>query len=182
VERLAREAVRSPRAFAALYDQHVTAVFQYCYRRLGNREMAEDVTSQIFIKALTGMSGYDGRPFRSWLFAIAHNAVVDAHRRRRPTRALDAALDVPDRAPTPEEHAIARDERQTLSVLLAALGPDQRAVVELRLAGLNGAEIGAVLERSPGAIKALHHRALTRLRGLLGVELGSRRVEDDHAR
>jgi len=117
------------------------------------------------------MPGYRGRSFRAWLFSIAHNTVIDLWRRQRPERPLDDAFHTPDTGPSPEEFALAGEARHTLRTYLVQLSPDQRTVVELRLAGLTGAEIAAVLGRSEGAVKLLHFRAINRLRALFGVQI-----------
>ena len=153
-----------PREFAPLYARYLDPVYRYCYRRLGSREAAEDATGAVFAKALAALPAYRDGSFRAWLFAIAHNVVADAHRRRRPEGPLAAAGDPVDRAPTPEELALAAEERRSVRDLLATLPPDQRRVLELRLAGLTGAEIAAALGRSVAAVKMLQLRAMTRLR------------------
>jgi RNA polymerase sigma-70 factor (ECF subfamily) len=158
---------RDPREFTPLYEHYLAPVYRYCYRRLGNREAAEDATSQIFIKALSSIGSFDGRSFRAWLFTIAHNVVIDTYRKRRLNHSLDAALDLPDSRPTVEETIVSRDQRSQIRDLLETLPDDQRTVVELRLAGLTGEEIAEALGRSRGAIRALHFRAVARLRALL---------------
>lgn len=173
---LVARAKADPRAFAALYDRYVDPVYRYCWRRLGSREAAEDATGLVFVKALTALPAYrqDGRSFRSWLFAIAHNAVVDDVRGRRPVRPLaDAAL-VVDRDADPEADALRGEAGRTIRDLLARLPPDQTRVLELRLAGLTGAEIAAVLGASPGAVRVAHHRAAARLRAIWDLDEGAR--------
>jgi RNA polymerase sigma-70 factor (ECF subfamily) len=167
---LVTRAGHDPRAFALLYRRYVDAVYRYWYHRLGSREAAEDATSQIFTKVLAALPGYSAaRPFRSWLFAIAHNVVVDLYRARRDEHPLDNAAEMLDTARSPEELALAAEETQLLRGLLAALTPDQARIIELRLAGLSEVEIGRVLGRSPGAVRAVQFRALSRLRSLLGI-------------
>lgn len=166
---LARRARRDPEAFAVLYTRYVDSIFRYTYRRLGTREQAEDATSQVFHKAYSSLGRFQGGSFRAWLFTIAHNVVIDSYRRGRPSWSLDDASEIPDRERSPEELAIAADERRTLHECVRLLAPDQRRVVELRLAGLTGAEIAQVLDRNVGAVKMLQHRAMTRLRELMGA-------------
>lgn len=176
---LIARATRDPQAFALLYRQYLDPVYRYCYHRLGSKEAAEDVTSQIFAKALAALSAYHGeRPFRSWLFAIAHNAIVDAHRARRLHQPLDSANDVRDPSSSPEDLILSDEGEQTVQMLLAALTPDQARVIELRLVGLTEVEIARVLGRRPGAIRALQFRALIRLRSLLGVGTESKESAD----
>jgi RNA polymerase sigma factor (sigma-70 family) len=147
---LVASAKHDPRAFAPLYARYFDPVYRYCYRRLGSPEAAADMCAQIFTKAIAALPGYrEGRTtFRSWLFTIAHNVLVDELRTRHPTAALEAALHIVDPATSPEESALSAETSQTVGELLAQLPPDQRRVMELRLAGLTGPEIGLGERRS----------------------------------
>ena len=160
------------RAFAALYDTYVDPVYRYCFRRLGSREMAEDATSLVFAKALAALPSYhdDGPSFRSWLFAIAHNVITDVLRAQRRDLPLTALVDLASHRPTPEEEAVRTEEQQTVRALLALLPAGEARLLELRLAGLSGAEIAAVLGMTPGAVRVAHHRAIAHLRALLADE------------
>lgn len=177
-----------PRAFTALYERHCDAVYRYCHVRLGSRELAEDATSETFLKALAGLATYrttdhpGGREgsFVAWLFGIARNVVVDQHRRRRPTSPIDAAGDPADPGLTPEEQALARAEGERLRAAMRALTSEQRAVLDLQLAGLTGEEIARALGKSPGAVKMLRFRAVERLREhLTEAESRPEEVRDD---
>jgi RNA polymerase sigma-70 factor (ECF subfamily) len=162
-------AVADPAAFAPVYEFYVDAVFRYCRRRVTDTETAADLTSQIFIKVITALPAYTARPnrssFRSWLFTITRNHVIDAARTRRPASPL--ATDVVTSGRSVEEHGIDADIRQRLDSALASLTEAQRQVVELRLAGLTIPEIAQVLGMREAAAKSLQFRAFTRLRQLL---------------
>jgi RNA polymerase sigma-70 factor (ECF subfamily) len=160
----------NPQAFEHLYRRYVDAVHRYCYRKLGSREAAEDATSQIFTRAFTALPSFRAGSFRSWLFTIAFHVIADDLRARRPQSELDMASMVADKAPSPEEHAIARDENRFVLALLTRLPESQRRVVELRLAGLSGREIAEVLGRGLPAVKMAQLRAYARLRDLLVVQ------------
>jgi RNA polymerase sigma-70 factor (ECF subfamily) len=153
-------------AFAALYRHYVERVFAYCYRRLGDEAAAEDATSEIFAKALAAIPRFrpEAGSFRSWLFVIAHNMVIDERRRKRPAPLIAAAER--SRLPGPEQRALASDRSRVLRALLDELPRDQAQLVELRLAGLDDREIARVLGRSPGAIRVAQHRAIKRMRAL----------------
>ncbi|HEY8477612.1 MAG TPA: sigma-70 family RNA polymerase sigma factor [Chloroflexota bacterium] len=166
-DRLVAAAQADPRAFAALYERYLERVYRYCYLRLGDREAAEDATSEAFLKALASLGAFHGGVFAAWLFRIAHNVVVDRHRRRRATASLEVAASVPDPARTPEEHALAGDERERLRAALAALPEEQRMVLELQLAGWTGEETARLMGKSLGAVKTQRFRAVARLRELL---------------
>ena len=154
-------------AFALLYRRYLDPVHQYCYRRLGSREAAEDATSLVFTKAVASLPAYRAGSFRSWLFTIAHHVITDDLRARRTVADLAAAGDVPDREATPEEAVVAAEANSTVVRLLDQLPVGQRRVVELRLAGLTGREAAEVLSCSLGAVKIAQVRAYSRLRGLL---------------
>ena len=164
---LVERARHDRQAFAPLYRHYVARIYGYCYHRLGNREAAEDATSLVFAKALTSLPGHRGCSFRGWLFGIAHHVVADALRTRGPDARLDAAAEAVEASPSLEELALADEDRRVLRQLLAQLSPDQRHIMELRLAGLTSAEIGQALGRSRGAVDVAYHRALVRLRTLL---------------
>jgi RNA polymerase sigma factor (sigma-70 family) len=154
------------RAFTPLYHRFVGPIYQYCYRRLDSRE-AEDATSQIFLQALASLHTCKTDNFRGWLFAIAHNVVVDRFRARHPDLSFDEALGLSSIEPSPEDAAVQSDSRRDLELAIKALPVDQRTVIELRLAGLTGAEMAQALGRSPEATRMLQFRAFTRLRALL---------------
>jgi RNA polymerase sigma-70 factor (ECF subfamily) len=156
-----------PQAFADLYKRYLERVYRYCYLRLRSHEAAEDVTSEVFLKALAGVGGFHGDVFAAWLFRICHHAVADANRRRHPSEPLVVGHDPPDRAPTPEEEAVASDERERLRAALGALPCEQRLVLELQLAGWTGDQMAAVLGKSGGAVRMLRFRAVARLREIL---------------
>lgn len=162
--RLVAWAQQDPQAFTALYDRYFSGVFGYCLHHLGDAALAEDATSQTFLKALAALPRYreTGR-FRPWLFTIAHNAVLDTVH-RRPELTLDAAIGVLDPTASPEEQAIVTLDAAWLDAAIAQLPPDDREVLELRRAGLSGQEIAVVLGIGHEAAKKRQLRAMARLR------------------
>jgi RNA polymerase sigma-70 factor (ECF subfamily) len=178
---LVATAKADPCAFAPLYARYFDPVYRYCYRQLGSPEAAADAAAQVFTKAIAALPGYREHQasFRSWLFAIAHNVLVDEARARRPTAPLDAALNMADVGASPEDAALAAETTQTIVFLLTQLPPDQRRVMELRLAGLTGPEIAHALGRSLGSVKIAQVRAIARLRIALGVTTNSREESRD---
>jgi len=157
----------NPRAFVPLYERYLGPVYRYCYVRLDSREATEDATSDVFLKALAGLPSLRDQTFAAWLFQIAHNVVVDIYRRRRPVHPLETAEDQNDPTQTPEADVEARAEHEALYAALAQLSDEQRAAVELKLAGWSGEQIAAALGKSQAAVKMHRYRALDRLRTLL---------------
>lgn len=157
-----------PNAFAFLYRKYVADIYRYCYRRLDDREAAEDVTSQIFMQAYAALPSLGSKPFRPWLFAIARNALIDLYRRQRPpSTSLDQVLDRHDDAPSPEDRAIEGEGVAAIRTLFGQLSERDRQVVELRLAGLTGPEIAEAMHCNPAVVRTAQHRAFTRIRALL---------------
>jgi RNA polymerase sigma-70 factor (ECF subfamily) len=177
-----RAAQRDPSAAATIYAAWFDPVYRYCLRRLGSPEAAEDAASRIFERVLTALPDYrpderrPGATFRSWLFAIAHNTIVDHHRRRRFHLSLDRLMhprgDTPpvqlrDPGRPADEQAIGREADRAVRASLARLPERQRRVVELRLAGLTGPEIATALDMTHSAVKSAQFRAYQTLREAL---------------
>ena len=175
-ERLVEEAAIVARAqddlgaFEPIYRRYYHPIFRYAFRRLEHREIAADATAQTFARALAGIHGFRGGTVAGWLFTIARHVVIDMTRQRRPSLDLDAAAHVVDPQRLPDERAIASDQQQALDRAIARLTPEQRQIVELRLAGLSGPEIADALSLSVSATKSSQFRAYARLRTLLADE------------
>jgi RNA polymerase sigma-70 factor (ECF subfamily) len=168
-EALVALAARDRQAFGVLYDRYVDAVYRYCAGRLGDREAAEDATSLVFTRALAALPSHRGPSFRSWLFAIAHNVVVNARRDAPRARSLDDETELTAPDLSVEEIAERDDRRRSVRRALALLPEEQRRVVELRLAGLTGPEVAAALGRSHDSVRTTQRRAVAALRTHLGV-------------
>lgn len=158
-------------AFAALYRENVQRIFRYIFHRVNDRHLAEDLTGDVFMRALQGIASYtdQGKPFVAWLYRIAHDRVVDHYRKveRRPVE-----TDV-DEAPIPVEHnmderLLRRQAAAALREALATLTSDQQQVIILRfIEGLPTEEVASIMGKNGNAIKALQHRALRALAGRL---------------
>jgi len=160
-------------AFEQLYERYVDGIYRYCRLRLPTAADAEDATATIFERAFAAFPPKATGSFRGWLFTIAHNVIVSTWRssaRSRRDRTLDDELPLIDPGRTPEESLLIAEEHRRLIEALARLPEDQRRVIELRLAGLNGGEIAAVLGRSSAAMRQLQYRATQQLRRLLSEE------------
>jgi RNA polymerase sigma-70 factor (ECF subfamily) len=167
---LVEQALAEPAAFLAIFQRYRDPVHRYCYRCLGNREAAEDATQTTFLRTFANLKKYEDRgQFRSWLFAIAHNVIIDTRRSAKPVDSLEWADQIADTAASPEDLAIASTEILRITALLDKLPSSQREVVELRLQGLTDKEIAGILGKSHEAIRAAQHRALIQLRSLMGV-------------
>jgi RNA polymerase sigma-70 factor, ECF subfamily len=161
--------------FGTLYERYFTKVYSYLSFKLGNPTEAEDLAEQVFLKALESLGGYKwtGVPFQAWLFRIAHNLLVDALRRRsrRPSETLDEGLQIEDERRAVDPEALLTDKlvREELIQAMNLLTDLQKQVIALKFAGgLSNAEVGQLMGKSEGAIKALQHAGLASLHRHLG--------------
>ncbi|MBN1580915.1 MAG: sigma-70 family RNA polymerase sigma factor [Anaerolineae bacterium] len=181
-------------ALSKLYDRYAPKMYAYIYRRVGDAQVAEDLTGELFVRMLRAIQNGQSwqRSLRAWLYRIAHNLVVD-HYRRRPTSG-DVSLDFDgtvygsDGTPYREEilqteagngssldDPVQRvddlDDRERLASALHQLTPEQQQVLALRFGeGLRTRRVAEVMDKTVGAVEALQRRALAALKRLLGGE------------
>src|SRR5216683_4808387 len=172
-ERLFVEAAQSdPAKFDALYELHFDRVYAFIASRARDRATAEDLTSEVFHKALANLPRYEWRgvPFVAWLLRIAANAVADQH--KRAAREFPSPEDPPDRAKDASLQATELrviENRARLFRLVGQLPETQRRVVHQRFVEQRSIrEIAERLGKTEGAIKQLQLRALERLRAQMG--------------
>mgnify|MGYP001765563774 CR=1 FL=1 len=169
---------RDPEAFGALYEAHFDRIYRYVLLRVRNQADAEDITQQVFLRALESIGSYrwKGTPFASWLFRIAHNLVVDYWKRKSRERTMavtpeeiDEVVAAPDAAAAdPAALAELKFDLRELSAACERLTDGQREIISLRFAGgLSVAEAARVMGKSEGAVKVLQHAALVKLRRIL---------------
>lgn len=163
-ERLQVEAAQEdPAKFGELYEQHFERVYAFVARRVRDRAAAEDVTAEVFHKALAALPGFQflGAPFGAWLLRIAANAIAD--RSRRATREISGADAAPE--PSVESDAGASDRRADLFRFVNALSADQRRVIVERFIEQRSIrDVAGRLNKTEGAVKQLQLRALQSLR------------------
>jgi RNA polymerase sigma-70 factor (ECF subfamily) len=166
--RLLRQAQRGDGdAFAELYRAHVQAIYRYIAYRVNDAQLADDLTADVFTKALQSLGRYEdqGKPFVAWLYRIARARVIDHYRRtdRRPAESdvedeplpIDTDMDAP---------MIRRQAAVVLRAAIAELTDDQQQVIILRFVEGHRIEtVAQLMGKQPNAIKALQHRALRAL-------------------
>lgn len=162
-------------AFAALYDRYLDVVFRYISYRVGTRPLAEDLTSETFLRALRGMAGFtwQGRDFGAWLVTIARNLIADHYKSSRFRLEITIADMVStessqDAAESPEGAVIRSFTNAALLAAVKQLNPAQQECLVLRfLQGLSVAETAKIMGKNEGAIKTLQYRAVRTLAQLL---------------
>lgn len=163
-------------AFGRLYDQYAHIVYRYVFFRVSDHCLAEDITSETFLRALRRIASvsYQGRDVAAWFITIAKNLVLDhikSSRNRLEVPSYELAHDAPTASAHqhgPEHHVLAAATRFELLRCVRALNPDQRECIRLRFGqSLSVTETARLMQRNEGAIKALQHRAIRRLGQLL---------------
>ena len=170
---LARRAAGGDRrAFAALYDRHLDAVFRYAFYRLRTDAEAEDVTSEVFHRALVAMPKYEPRrPFLAFLYGIARHVVADHLREQPPRASFEDAIAHASDAPGPEETAARLDDARRLRAAIARLTPVQQDIVIFRfLEERSTKEVAQLTGKPESTIRGIQMRALAALREALQSE------------
>jgi RNA polymerase sigma factor (sigma-70 family) len=160
-------------AWTELYRAYSPLVLGYL-RGLGAAE-AEDLTAEVFLQVVRDLHRFAGdrADFKAWVLAIAHHRFIDDRRRarRRPVELRATPGDDRRVAPDAEIEALARLGERRVRELFAMLSPDQRAVLLLRILGdLTVEQVGRVVGKRPGAVKALQRRGLATLARRLSEE------------
>jgi RNA polymerase sigma-70 factor (ECF subfamily) len=185
-ELLGRCAEGDTAAFGTLMEHYQDAIFNLVYRMVGNREDAQDVTQEAFIKAFRRLGSFQGRAkFGTWMYSIAVNQAI-SHRRRQMAKSRagrvqmsaldgsgdDATFDPAADGPEPDQRLHREELLRQIESAIDDLADDHRAVVLLRdMEGLDYARIGEVLGCSKGTVKSRLHRARLELRHKLSMIL-----------
>ncbi|MDX1600786.1 MAG: sigma-70 family RNA polymerase sigma factor [Anaerolineales bacterium] len=174
-EQLVGQAVEGDQdAFGKLYDLYVDRIFRFIAYRVGNDPTAEDLTSEVFMKAWDALDDYEptGAPFGAWLFRIARNTVIDHHRTKKEQVELEKVAPIlEDPQADPQGDVLGELELERLKAAMSQLTEAQQEVLTLKfIEGLSTRETAEVLGKKQGAIRALQMRGLHALADLLGIE------------
>ena len=145
-------------------------MYAYIYRRVSDAALAEDLTSEVFLRVLRAIQhGNAWRDsFVAWLYRIAHNLVVDHYRRRPLVPEIFLDEEVMEQDGDPIASAEAAMDREYLWIAMSRLTPAQQEVLALRFGeGLTSREVAQVIQKTTGAVEALQRRALAALRRIL---------------
>lgn len=161
-------------AFGQLYDAYLERIYRFIYFRVEDQQTAEDITSQVFLKAWENLGRFQigGTPFLAWLYTIAHNAVIDHYRTRKVTATLeDVRISDPGHAEAVENGIDSAVEMKSIKTALLTLTDDQRQVLLLKFIDeMSNEEIARHLGKREGAIRALQMRGLKALSKRLTTE------------
>lgn len=163
-------------AFTPLLQRYQRKILNFMYRMIGERDVAEDLTQEVFLKAYEALPRFRKEAaFSTWLFRIAHNHCVNSLKRRKreiPMAALEKdppngnpLARLADPSPSTEQNLEQRELRAIIQEKLAELTPEHRAVLVLRdIQGLSYDEIASTLELEGGTVRSRIHRARMELK------------------
>lgn len=166
-------------AYDRLYNLYADRVFRYLYARLGQRELAEDLTADVFVRLLQNLPRFkvnETRPvasFSAFVYRVAGNLLTDQYRKQkhRDHQDIDDQPNLADGRPEPFVRTAASENSRELMDAMQKLGAEQQAVLLYRFGEeFSVHEVAEIMGKTTGAIKALQHRAIANLRRILTVE------------
>ena len=160
-------------AFGTIYDLFVDRIYQHVYYRVRNKDDAEDITQQVFIRAWKAIKNYriTSKPFIAWILKISQNLIKDFYRSRKVTNYIDPNFEISGSDESPEQQAETEYDQKELRRIIYKLPYEQQQVIMMKfLEGYSYTEIAASLEKTEGAIRVIQHRALKKMRTMLEEE------------
>jgi RNA polymerase sigma-70 factor (ECF subfamily) len=159
------------RSFLVYYDKYKAKIFNYCWYRINfDREIAEDLTSEIFIKAFSNFDSFDQEAsFQAWIYAIAHNHLVNHYRKGGREVSLDEVLEFSIDNTATKVHASLEVEK-ILSAIAQMDAYSRNVLLMKYVDGLDSKEIAQVLGKNDGAVRTQLSRSLAILKEKLGYE------------
>ncbi len=153
-------------AITFLYETHVESIFGYISYRVGSFEIAQDLTSEVFLRMVRGLPNYQDRgvPFRAWLFRIAASRIIDHYRQKGATPLMSISEDYQSSDLDPLDEAANNEETRRLRQALRALPADYQDLLILRFVhDLPYSEIAEITNKSAGALRTMQYRAVKAL-------------------
>lgn len=160
-------------AISRLYQMHVDAIYRYILYRVPTEHDAEDLTAEVFLSMVKDLPNFQwtGAPFEAWLYRIAAARIADFYRKNQRQADVELHESLTDHAAPPEVQLQETEEIETLRQVLGQLSKADQTILILRfIERKSHNEVADILGKTPGAVKAMQHRALVQLASLLGSE------------
>jgi len=160
-------------SFGLLYEKYGQQIFRFIYWQVSNKEQAEDLNQEVFLKAWKNIEKYQERncPFSSWLYRIARNTVIDFYRTQKKVYPIEDEIFFSggdDLRENPKKIAETKIEIERVKKVLNSLPNNQREIIILKfIEGFSNKEIAKILKKSEGAIRILQYRAIKNLKKIL---------------
>lgn len=173
-QELVRDAQRGNKeAFGMLYDAYVKHIYDFVYYKTHHKETAEDIVSHVFIKAMRGIEKIDpAKSFKSWIYRIAQNTVIDHYRSRKQHTDIDDAWDIHDESIDIEHDVDTKEKLAKVKKIIETLPQPQRDIVIMRVwQDLSYKEIAEIVGKSERNCMVIYSRAIEKLRDLVPAGL-----------
>lgn len=157
--------MRTKQEFKKIYIEYSDKIYRFFYWHTGDIHLAEDLTSEVFVRAWRSRKKFINRYPQAWLFRIARNLLIDHYRRKKDKYVEDADVELPPHTENHLEMTVQKEEIRRLRKALANLPDNLRSVVILRfIERLPAKEVGKILKVSEGNVRVMQYRALTKLK------------------
>lgn len=164
-----KRAKEDPRSFEPLYNKYYEQIFRYIHQRMDDKDLAHDITSQVFLKAMNNLQKYEyrGVPFASWLYRIAKSELYQSFRDEKATRTVNVeSVSLSDMIDEMEED-MSEESRQVLLRAIAELTEDEVQLIEMRFFEKRSfKEIGEILDITENNAKVKAHRVVQKMKAL----------------
>jgi RNA polymerase sigma-70 factor (ECF subfamily) len=166
---LAKAKGGSEAAFGEIYTLYFKKIYRFIFFRVGNKETAEDLSEEVFLKAYGKISSVsENKAFEGWLYQIARNLVIDYYRQKKVTASLDEIENTLEYETNVIDVVNLEQQQKIMLKLIKELAAEQQVVIKLKFfEDLDNAEIAELLHKSEGAIRVIQHRAITKLQELI---------------
>jgi RNA polymerase sigma-70 factor, ECF subfamily len=156
-------------ALTELYNHFFEKIYRFIFYRVGHKEVAEDLTEEVFIKVFRGIKNLqETQAFEAWLYQIARNQVIDYYRSKKAVIPIEEVENTLEYETNIVDVVHLQSQQQVFIKLLKELTGEQQAVMRMKfLEDLDNDEIAAVLNKTEGAIRVIQHRAITKLKDLI---------------
>ena len=154
-------------AFAEIYETHLTPVYRYVYVRLGNREEADDITQETFLKAYQAIDRFEATRdnFLPYLFTVARNLLINRSQKKRADTMPVIDLDREPGSDDTSSYAQSEELKETLRGAMSTLSESEKEIIELRFfAERTYTEIAGILEKKEDAVRQHVARAMKKMR------------------
>jgi len=159
----------------SLVNQYLKSVYNFILRIVSDKNEAEDITQEVFIKVWKNLKKFDPeKNFKAWLFTIARNTTIDFLRKRKNILFTEKEEGfeetIPDIEPLPDEIFLRKELGKELEMALSKIRPDFREIIILHyIENMTFEEIGGIVGKPFNTVKSHHFRALHQIRGLLRI-------------
>lgn len=159
-------------AFSKLYELYFDKIFRFAFYRVSHKEVAEDITEEVFIRAFTSLSSLDkAGSFESWLYQIARNRIIDYYRAKKLLLPLDDLENTLEYETNIIDSVNLQFDQKIFLKVLRDLPEDQQTIVRLKFyEDLSNTEIADLTGKTEGSIRVLQHRALIKLKELIDAQ------------